>query len=76
MRAAHDVPVVSVLAVDDHAALLGAVRAVVGATSGFEVVAEAQFGEDALASASARSGPHPAPDVSFAATRQGRHRDR
>jgi hypothetical protein len=35
MRAAHDVPVVSVLAVDDHAAFLGAVRAVVGATSGF-----------------------------------------
>jgi hypothetical protein len=35
MRAAHDVPVVSVLAVDDHAAFLGTVRAVVGATSGF-----------------------------------------
>jgi DNA-binding NarL/FixJ family response regulator len=49
MRAAHDAPVVSVLAVDDHAAFLGAVRAVVGATSGFEVVAEAQSGEDALA---------------------------
>jgi DNA-binding NarL/FixJ family response regulator len=48
MRAAHDVPVVSVLAVDDHAPFLGAVRAVVGATSGFELVAEAQSGEDAL----------------------------
>jgi hypothetical protein len=31
MRAAHDASVVSVLAVDDHAAFLGAVRAVVGA---------------------------------------------
>lgn len=56
MRAAHDVPVVSVLAVDDHAAFLGAVRAVVGATSGFEVVAEARSGEDALVVA-ARCGP-------------------
>ena len=45
-----------VLAVDDHAAFLGAMRAVVGATSGFEVVAEAQTGEDALAVA-ARSRP-------------------
>ena len=51
MRAAHDAPVVSVLAVDDHAACRGAVRTVVGATSGFEVVAEAQSGQDALASA-------------------------
>ena len=49
MCAAHDAPVVSVLAVDDHAAFRGAIRAVVGATSGFEVVAEAQTGEDALA---------------------------
>jgi two-component system, NarL family, response regulator LiaR len=56
MDAAHDAPVVTVLAVDDHAAFLGAVRAVVGATSGFEVVAEAQSGEDALAVA-ARCGP-------------------
>jgi DNA-binding NarL/FixJ family response regulator len=48
MHGAHDAPVVSVLAVDDHAAFLGAVRAVVGATSGFEVVAEARSGEDAL----------------------------
>jgi DNA-binding NarL/FixJ family response regulator len=56
MRAAPDVPVVSVLAVDDHAAFLGAVRAVVGATSGFEVVAEAQSGEDAL-DVAARCGP-------------------
>jgi DNA-binding NarL/FixJ family response regulator len=56
MRAAHDAPVVSVLAVDDHAAFLGAVRAVVLATSGFEVVAEAQSGEDALVVA-ARCGP-------------------
>jgi DNA-binding NarL/FixJ family response regulator len=58
MRAAHDVPVVSVLAVDDHAAFLGAVRAVVGATSGFEVVAESgeDFGRRALASAWARFG--------------------
>jgi DNA-binding NarL/FixJ family response regulator len=46
--AAHDAPVVSVLAVDDHAAFLDAMRAVVAATSGFEVVAEAQSGEDAL----------------------------
>jgi DNA-binding NarL/FixJ family response regulator len=37
MRAAPDVPWVSVLALDDHAAFLGAVRAVVGATSGCEV---------------------------------------
>jgi DNA-binding NarL/FixJ family response regulator len=44
-----DGPVVSVLAVDDHAAFLEAVRAVVAATSGFEVVAEARSGEDALA---------------------------
>ena len=42
MRAAHHSPMVAVLAVDDHAAFLGAARAVVGATSGFEVVAEAQ----------------------------------
>jgi DNA-binding NarL/FixJ family response regulator len=56
MCAAHDAPVVSVLAVDDHAAFLGAMRAVVGATSGFEVVAEAQSGEDALVVAS-RCGP-------------------
>jgi DNA-binding NarL/FixJ family response regulator len=49
MRAAADhSPVVSVLAVDDHAAFLDAMRAVVAATSGFEVVAEAQSGEDAL----------------------------
>ena len=61
MRAALDVPMVSVLAVDDHAPFLGAVRAVVGATSGFEVVTEAQSGEDALASACARFGrPHTA----------------
>ena len=46
--AADDGPVVSVLAVDDHAAFLEALRAVVAATSGFEVVAEAQSGEDAL----------------------------
>lgn len=46
--AADDAPVVSVLAVDDHAGFLDAVRAVVAATSGFEVVAEAQSGEDAL----------------------------
>jgi DNA-binding NarL/FixJ family response regulator len=46
--AAHDAPVVSVLAVDDHAAFLDAMRAVVAATSGFEVVAEAQSCEDAL----------------------------
>jgi two-component system, NarL family, response regulator LiaR len=51
-----DAAVVSVLAVDDHAAFLGAVRAVVGATSGFEIVAEAQSGEDALVAA-ARCGP-------------------
>jgi two-component system invasion response regulator UvrY len=56
MRAAHDVPVVSVLAVDDHAVFLEAVRAVVAATSGFEVVAEAQSGEDALVVA-AHFGP-------------------
>ena len=56
MRAAHDVPVAPVLAVDDHAAFLGAVRAVVRATSGFEVVAEAQSGEDAL-DVAARCGP-------------------
>lgn len=56
MCAAHDAPVVSVLAVDDHAAFLGAMRAVVDATSGFEVVAEAQTGEAALAAA-ARCGP-------------------
>jgi DNA-binding NarL/FixJ family response regulator len=56
MRAAPDVPVVSVLAVDHHAAFLRAVRAVVGATSGFEVVAEAQSGEDAL-DVAARCGP-------------------
>jgi DNA-binding NarL/FixJ family response regulator len=48
MRAAPDAPVVSVLSVEDRAAFLGAVRVVVGATSGFEVVAEAQSGEDAL----------------------------
>ena len=48
LRAADDGPVVSVLAVDDHAVFLEAVRAVVAATSGFEVVAEAQSGEDAL----------------------------
>jgi DNA-binding NarL/FixJ family response regulator len=58
MRAAHDVPVVSVLAVDDHAVFLEAVRAVVAATSGFEVVAEAQSGEDALVVAA-----HCAPDL-------------
>jgi DNA-binding NarL/FixJ family response regulator len=52
MRAAHDEPVVPVLAVDDHAAFLDAMRAVVGGTSGFEVVAEAQSGADALAIAS------------------------
>jgi two-component system invasion response regulator UvrY len=46
--AADDAPSVSVLAVDDHAVFLAAVRAVVAATSGFEVVAEAQSGEDAL----------------------------
>jgi two-component system invasion response regulator UvrY len=46
--AADDAPVVSVLAVDDHAVFLDAVRAVVAATSGFEVVADAQSGEDAL----------------------------
>lgn len=51
-----DAAAVSVLAVDDHAAFLGAVRAVVGATSGFEIVAEAQSGEDALVAA-ARCGP-------------------
>jgi DNA-binding NarL/FixJ family response regulator len=52
MRAALDVPMVSVLAVADHAAFLGAAaRALVRATSGVEVVAEAQSGEDALASA-------------------------
>jgi hypothetical protein len=46
MRAALDVPMVSVLAVDDHAASLGA-------------VAQAQSGGDARASASARFGrPH------------------
>jgi DNA-binding NarL/FixJ family response regulator len=56
MRAAPDVPVVSVLAVDDHAPFLGAMREVVGATSGFEVVAEARSGEDALDLA-ARCGP-------------------
>jgi DNA-binding NarL/FixJ family response regulator len=48
LRASDARPVVSVLAVDDHAAFLAAVRAVVAATSGFEVVAEAQSGEDAL----------------------------
>jgi DNA-binding NarL/FixJ family response regulator len=53
MRAAHDVPVAPVLAVDDHAAFLGAVRAVVGSTSGSEVVAEAQ---SALQEASASCG--------------------
>jgi hypothetical protein len=36
---AADEPVVSVLAVDDHAASLEALRAVVAATSGFEVMA-------------------------------------
>jgi DNA-binding NarL/FixJ family response regulator len=56
MRAAHDVPVVSVLAVDDHAAFLEAVCAVVRAASGFEVVAEALSGEDALVVAD-RCGP-------------------
>jgi LuxR family maltose regulon positive regulatory protein len=40
--------VVSVLAVDDHAASMRAMRAVVAATSGFELVAEARSGEDAL----------------------------
>jgi DNA-binding NarL/FixJ family response regulator len=53
MRAARDVPVVAVLAVDDHAAFLGAV---VHATSGFEVAAEARSGEGALVVA-ARCGP-------------------
>jgi DNA-binding NarL/FixJ family response regulator len=52
MRAARDVPVVAVLAVDDHAAFLGAV---VHATSGFEVAAEARSGEGALVAA--RCGP-------------------
>jgi DNA-binding NarL/FixJ family response regulator len=56
MRRAADKAPVSVLAVDDHAAFLGAVRAVVGATSGFDVVAEAQSGEDAL-DVAARCGP-------------------
>jgi hypothetical protein len=42
MRAAHHSPMVAVLAVHDPAAFLGAVRAVVGATFGFEVAAEAQ----------------------------------
>ena len=45
---ADDGPVVSVLAVDDHAAFLAAMSAVVAATSGFEVVGEAHSGEDAL----------------------------
>ena len=65
MRAAHDVPVASVLAVDDHAAFLGDVRAVVGSTSGFEVVAEAQ---SALQDASASYGAA----VSMPKTRFGR----
>jgi DNA-binding NarL/FixJ family response regulator len=60
MRAALDVPMVSVLAVADHAAFLGAAaRALVRATSGVQVVAEAQSGEDALASAWARFGRPP-----------------
>jgi CheY-like chemotaxis protein len=43
-----DVAVVRVLVVDDVAAYLGAMVAVVDETPGFEVVAEASSGEDAL----------------------------
>jgi DNA-binding NarL/FixJ family response regulator len=54
--ATDDAPVVSVLAVDDHAVFLEALRAGVAPTSGFEVVAYARFGRPALASAGARFG--------------------
>ena len=69
MCAAHDAPVVSVLAVDDHATFLGAMRAVVGssdddpalqdasASCGAAVfMAKTRFGRHALASAWARFG--------------------
>ena len=73
MRAAHDVPVVSVLAVDDHAAFLGAMPADddpalqdASASSGAAAfMAKTRFDRHALASAWARFGRP-----------TGRHRDR
>ncbi len=44
-----DVVVVRVLVADDHEAFLDAARAVVTATAGFELVALARSGEDAVA---------------------------
>jgi DNA-binding NarL/FixJ family response regulator len=43
-----DDPPVSVLIVDDQAPFRGAARAVIGATKGFEIVGEAESGEEAV----------------------------
>ena len=63
MRAAHHSPMGAVPAVDDPAAFLGPVRAVVGATLGFEVAAEAQRGSVSGRSrvSGRRTGPQSTP---------------